>query len=155
MAGITPLLNSQRCCIRHNAKPEQYQRDIRNLHKRTRIVRAPVQQWWINKHQRDAREASDERHKLIQIISASPRYQRSDEHRNKAECVLLPFDARVVFATAREEAGFHDTDGREELEGRREKDCDRVEELDTRIIIVSCIFHTITEGPKKRERLTH
>jgi len=71
----------------------------------------------VHVDQRNTSKTSDQRNELVQIIGAAPSDKCADNHQEEAESVLLPFDIRVVFATASEKLVLHDTNGGEELQG--------------------------------------
>lgn len=46
---------------------------------------------------------------LVKIIGTTPRDEGGDKNCDEAKGVLLPFNGRIVFAAAREEASFHNS----------------------------------------------
>jgi hypothetical protein len=74
-----------------------------------------MKQRWVNIHQRDARETSNEGNKFVKIIRATPCDKGRNKDSDEAKSILLPFDSGIVFSATRKEAGFHNTNGREEL----------------------------------------
>jgi len=90
-----------------------------------------MQERWINVYEGDTCETSDQGNKLVKIIGTTPRDESGDKNCDEAEGVLLPFDRGVVFTAAREEAGFHNSDSREDLQWRRQQNSQRVKELDS------------------------
>jgi len=88
-----------------------------------------VQQRGVNEHQRDTRKASNDRHKLVQIICPTPGNHRRDHDDAKSEEVLAPFHLGVEFAAAGKDTTLHNADRWEKLQRSREEDSERVEEL--------------------------
>lgn len=81
------------------------------------------------------RKGSYEGDKLVELGRAGPRQHRAEEHGAGAEDVLLPLDARVVLAAAREEARLHNAHRGEELQRDREQNRDRVYCVCQRIVL--------------------
>lgn len=74
-------------------------------------------------------DGSDQADKLVEVGCADPGDQGAGDRDREPEGVLHPLDARVAFAAAHKDAVLHDAHGGEELQGRREQDRHRVQEL--------------------------
>lgn len=68
------------------------------------------------------RKGADQGDKLVELRGARPGQHRTKEHGAGPENVLLPLDARVVLAAAREESRLHDTHGWEKLKRNGKQD---------------------------------
>lgn len=75
-------------------------------------------------------ETPDERHKLVQVLGASPTDGRAEHNNSETKCVLLPLDKKILLPAPGEETVLHDPDSWEKLEGGRQQDGHRVQELD-------------------------
>lgn len=69
--------------------------------------------------------------------TTNPSEDHTSDASDHAEKVFLPLDLGVGLAGFLEQTVLHDSDGREELQGRREQDGNRVEALRERNVVQS------------------
>ena len=90
-----------------------------------------MQQRRIDIHERHARKAANEGHKLIQIASSHNGNEAAEDRDTGAKGILFPLGSRGALArgSVAEEGRLDDADGGEELHGRADEDGHGVEEL--------------------------
>ncbi len=85
----------------------------------------------INEHQRNTGKAADDGDEFVQVVRSGPGDQGTYHDHEKSKDVLLPLDQRVTAAGRLEDRLGGDFYRREKLQRRRQKDRERVDELNT------------------------
>lgn len=143
--ALSPAENGQRGSVAHDEETEDDEGDIREtlpvfcrdgavVHEwLVKLVKAGVvsenQTYRIYKDERDTSEASNKSDKLVQLSRAEPSDDGAKHNHEESKDILLPLDPGVVLASTAKQLLRGDFNGRVDLQGCREQDSKRVDEL--------------------------